>query len=76
MRKNQIRFEYQDKPVICPVCQSKRIAEILWGMPAFSEQLMEDLDEGKVALGGCCVSEDDPVWRCADCRKDFYRKSS
>lgn len=74
MYSTPTRYEYQDKPAACPVCQSKRIAKILWGFPDFSEQLKDDLDAGKIALGGCCISDDDPVWRCADCHTNFYRK--
>jgi len=40
------RLEYQRKPHVCPACGSERVAEILWGMPAFSERLQKDLDAG------------------------------
>ena len=72
---NQPSFEYQRKPRVCPVCKSKRVAIILWGLPAFSEQLERDLELGKVVLGGCCVKIDGPRWQCADCGTQFYEKS-
>ncbi len=51
----------------CPKCGSKRIARILWGMPAFTEELERDLEEGRIVLGGCCISEDSRDWECRDC---------
>jgi len=35
---------------------------------------MDDIHAGKVALGGCCISDDDPVWECADCETTIYKK--
>ena len=70
----KVEFEYRSKPKKCPRCKSNRVASILWGMPAYSEDLQEKIDAGKVALGGCCLSEDDPKWRCADCHADIYMK--
>jgi hypothetical protein len=49
------------------MCESERIASILYGMPTFSQELQRELDEGRTALGGCCLSPDNPKWQCADC---------
>jgi len=70
----QKRYEYRQKPKVCPECKSKRIAKILWGYPAYSEEMQKEIDEGKITLGGCCISPDDPTWQCADCEIVFYRK--
>ena len=59
------------KPKNCSQCGSKKIAEILYGMPAYSDELQRDLDLGKVVLGGCGVSDDDLLWQCVDCGKSF-----
>jgi primosomal protein N' len=40
------------KPRKCPNCGSKSIAEILYGMPAYSEDLQKKMDEGTMFLGG------------------------
>ena len=32
-------------------------------MPAFTPQLEKDLEAGKVVLGGCVLSDDDPAWQ-------------
>jgi len=41
--------EYQ---VMCPRCGSKDTAEILYGMPAYSE-IKDEIEAGKIVLGGC-----------------------
>lgn len=70
-----IRCESKTKPKKCPACGSSRIAEILYGMPAFSAKLERDLNAGRIVLGGCCVTNDDPKWQCADCQMPVYKKT-
>ena len=41
----------------CPKCGCSKIASILYGMPAFSPELEMELDEGKIVLGGCCITD-------------------
>lgn len=55
----------------CPKCGSKDIAEILWGMPVYDEKLIHDLEEGRIVLGGCCITGEDPDWHCNDCGYEF-----
>ncbi len=67
----------------CPYCGSTDTARILYGMPAFSDELQKKLDSGKVHLGGCCLmgikTEDgemiqtDPKRYCNHCRKEFAK---
>lgn len=59
--------------VICPECGSSDIAEILWGLPAFSDELEAEIEAGHVFLGGCIVSDFDPDWRCNACGCEFGR---
>ncbi len=69
------RYESGGKPEKCPDCGSKRIARYLYGMPMFSDQLQADLDSGKIVLGGCELTGDDPVWKCLECDTEIYIKS-
>jgi len=56
------------KPVVtCPECKSKNVAWIQWGFVEITESLERELDQGKITLGGCCVSDNDPKWECNDC---------
>jgi ribosomal protein L37AE/L43A len=68
------RHESSRKPAKCPKCGSKRVARIQYGLPAFTEELERQLAEGKVVLGGCCMTDDDPAWQCADCGEQVWRK--
>ena len=62
---------YHQEKVQCPKCGSKSVAQLLYGMPAFSDQLKKAIDEGRIALGGCCITGDDPQYRCNDCGHKF-----
>lgn len=67
------RYEYPEKPEICPACGSDRIADILYGYPAFSDKLEEEIKKGHIVLGGCIVTGNDPAWKCLKCGLDIYR---
>ena len=60
-----------DAKYICPHCGSKNTARILYGYPAFSPQLERKLDEGRIRLGGCIVTDFDPDRHCNECGRDF-----
>jgi len=38
-----------------------------------SPELAKDLEEGKVVLGGCVVTDDSPQWRCLSCGVKIYK---
>src|SRR5690625_1440041 len=53
----------------CFTCGSLDVAKIIYGYPtadAFKEQ-----EEGKIKLGGCVISEDNPVYHCNQCEKQW-----
>jgi hypothetical protein len=56
---------------ICPRCGSKKVAKILYGMPAMGPELEEQLSKGEIVLGGCCITGCDPAYHCNKCKKDF-----
>ena len=46
----------------CPTCNSSSgLREIIYGMPD------GPVDEEMYAIGGCCVSDNDPTLKCVDC---------
>ena len=51
----------------CPLCNRKKIATILWGLPADMRELEKEIEEKKIVLGGCIVTDHDPKWECTDC---------
>ena len=50
---------------ICPKCGSTSIAPIVYGLPG--PKLMEESREGRVVLGGCVITDEDPTHACLDC---------
>jgi hypothetical protein len=68
-----MKYTSAKKPEKCPCCGSDKIAIICYGLPAFSPRLREDIKENKIVLGGCCVSEHDPTWKCVDCNSVIYK---
>ncbi|HIF35248.1 hypothetical protein [Candidatus Thioglobus sp.] len=63
--------KYSQKPEKCPECGSENILNIVYGYP--DDGLDKKAQEGRVILGGCCITGDDPKWQCAKCEADFYR---
>ncbi len=54
---------------ICPKCKSKNVVSIVYGYPA--KELFKEAEKGKVHLGGCCISNNDPQWYCKHCEKEW-----
>jgi len=57
--------------IVCPKCDSSNVAKILYGFPAWSDELEEKLGSGVIALGGCIVSSDNPVFKCNECKHSW-----
>lgn len=55
----------------CPKCGSGSVAQIIWGDPVYYDGLIRDIDEGRVHIGGCCITGNDPDWHCNDCEEEF-----
>lgn len=68
------RVEREEKPQNCPKCGHMPLASIFYGMPAFDEELERKMNEGRITLGGCCVSDDDPAWECTHCGLKIFRR--
>ena len=66
-------IRYGDAMTRCPKCGSRKIAPILYGMPAFDEEMQRKIENRELYLGGCCVSDSDPRFHCFECGKDFGR---
>src|SRR5882672_1624325 len=59
----------------CPACGSLQVAEVVYGLPML-DQLRPDLEAGRVILGGCCLFEDSPQWKCHACGHEWGRPAS
>ena len=58
----------------CPKCSSKdSVVRIMYGMPG--PEMQQDYYDGKIKLGGCGVSENDPDYHCNDCEFEWNKKT-
>jgi hypothetical protein len=62
-------------PKQCPACGGTSVAEIVRGMPAYDADLERRIEEGRIVLGGCCLSDDDPEWHCSRCHQEWRTPS-
>ncbi len=53
----------------CPYCGSRNIAKIIYGYPVMSEEMEEEIKQGKIALGGCLLR--DEKYYCNSCDRKF-----
>jgi DNA-directed RNA polymerase subunit RPC12/RpoP len=67
-------MERSRKPGKCPNCGHSPLANILYGYIGIDDDLRKKLDEGRIVLGGCCVTGDDPRWECTNCGQKIYKK--
>ena len=42
----------------CPYCGSRDIAKIIYGYPVMSEEMEEEIKQGKIVLGGCLLRDE------------------
>ena len=68
-------MENKTKKIICPACKSENVATIMYGMPAFSPVLMNEIKTGTKKLGGCCVRDESPDYTCNDCGKEWKNEA-
>ena len=61
-------FQYKK----CPNCDSKNVIGIVYGMPNY--ELFQEVERGKVKLGGCEVGLDDPEYACKDCGHEWNKR--
>jgi hypothetical protein len=59
------------RPTECPQCRSNRVAEILYGVPHYSEGLQAEMDSGRVCLGGSWAWDESQQWRCLSCKHEW-----
>ena len=36
--------------------------------------MMKLAEEGKIVLGGCIISDNDPMWHCIDCSHEWGKR--
>jgi len=51
------------------------MADILYGEPSYNATLEIDLEAGRIVLGGCVLTNNDPTWQCADGGVQIYKQT-
>jgi len=51
----------------CPNCKSEKFALILWGYLDLDKEMQNAVDNKKIVIGGCMVTDHDPKWECTAC---------
>jgi hypothetical protein len=75
MMDDQLKhIERTRKPIKCPTCGKPPLASILYGYPNYNEELEQEMQEGRIVLGGCMMEVDDPVWECSFCGQKIHKK--
>ena len=61
--------ELPSRPVKCPACGRRKGALIAYGLPSPEDwdEIKKRMDAGAMVLGGCCVTGEDPEYKCAAC---------
>jgi hypothetical protein len=52
--------------LICPSCSSPQVKEIIYGLPD-----VENFDFDQFEVGGCCVTGEDPLYKCMRCESSW-----
>lgn len=55
----------------CPYCGSTNTAKIIRGMPDYTALLEMDKRKEKYIIGGCCITGNDPAYKCLECYLGF-----
>ncbi|MDY6986948.1 MAG: hypothetical protein SWQ30_02730 [Thermodesulfobacteriota bacterium] len=50
------------------------VADILYGEPAYSS-IERGVEAGRIVLGGCVITDNDPAWQCVDCGAQIYEET-
>lgn len=58
----------------CPKCGSLNVIKILYGMPSHEAFILSE--EGKIKLGGCCITGSDPEYFCKGCENEWNRQDA
>jgi formate dehydrogenase maturation protein FdhE len=51
--------------LICPACNSTEVKKIVYGYP------IEGFDYDRFEVGGCCVTGQDPKYKCIKCESSW-----
>ena len=59
------------KPRKCQKCGKTTVVKILYGMP--TEEALRLLEQEKLVIGGCCITEKSPDWACTNFKVEYIK---
>ena len=72
-KESSTRIDRAEKPEKCPQCGHAPLADILYGYVLMNEDLEKEVEQGRIVLGGCVITDDDPRWVCTECGQKIHR---
>jgi hypothetical protein len=57
----------------CPNCNSTDIGKVVYGMPSYEFAMSDDVQSGKIVLGGCCIEVGAPTYKCNICDAYIFK---
>jgi hypothetical protein len=70
--KIKMMYYSHQKPNKCPKCDSSKVVKIVYGEPSYEDSL--EAKAGKIILGGCVITGNDPRWGCIDCQAKIFKR--
>ncbi|MCJ7448228.1 MAG: hypothetical protein MUO72_11075 [Bacteroidales bacterium] len=67
-----MRYSSYKKLDKCPKCGSSKVVKIVYGEPSYEDSL--EAEAGKIILGGCVITGNDPHWGCIDCKVKIFKR--
>ena len=61
----------QKEELICPKCESKNVAELVFGYANLSSMVVEQIKIGKKKLAGCETCNGGKEYHCNECGEEF-----
>jgi hypothetical protein len=55
----------------CPQCGSSKVIPIIYGDIDGSPEVMRQIENEEIDVGGCLVGGDSPKWKCRNCDNQF-----
>ena len=55
----------------CPNCGSEKVILITYGYIDDLPQIIQQIEDGEIETGGCCVDDNSPKWKCRECEESF-----
>jgi hypothetical protein len=67
-----MRYFSHQQPDKCPKCGSLKVVKIIYGEPNYKTSL--EADAGKIILGDCSMTGNDPLWGCINCNAKIFKR--